>query len=576
MSMHQGLDLSRFKKVSSDKKSTTLRHAKGHEIRVAHSGLTPKMREHIESLPQHEETEVKRYKDGGGVTKDDEQEDVEAIDPDSPASADGTETPPPEPTQAAPEPAAPQAPEPSPLAEVAQPQAAPAPAPAPQQVAPTPKPAVMPTAGTVDVVAPAPKPTPQMVAQEMTNHDLAFQQDLAMGHVKPETYQSLYAKKDTLGKIGTLFGLLVSGAGAGLTHQPNAVLEMMNKEIQNDFEAQKNSQSNSQNWYQMTRNHELQKAQMEQMQFQNMNTLANVGLTQANTGKVPAEIRQIESATRKNAADTDLIAQNAALIKMKMGAVQSLQDQANKLPPGPQKDQYQNAVNLLSNAVQQDAAKSNLETVSKIEAREKLRNAAQPAETEAHDPGIDMDKLNRLVAESRANANIGIEGKVNEADLGKIDEEAKQLAANREAARQYTKAFKTLDAAFAGSKLNPKLYESQVAAAKTEISRALTGAYSPSHAEEIAKSAFPDYQDFGGARNTKYQTFMGVLDGNESRLTHLNRLGLRKPFPFKKDGKATQDVAKGKKKYPEGTKMNGYIVQGGKWVKETAPKQASK
>ena len=50
MSMYHGLDLSRFKKLASDKKTTTLRHSKGHELRIAHSSLSPEMRIQIEGL----------------------------------------------------------------------------------------------------------------------------------------------------------------------------------------------------------------------------------------------------------------------------------------------------------------------------------------------------------------------------------------------------------------------------------------------------------------------------------------------------------------------------------------------
>jgi hypothetical protein len=32
---------------------STLRHVGGHEIKIAHSGMSPKMREHIEAMPVH-------------------------------------------------------------------------------------------------------------------------------------------------------------------------------------------------------------------------------------------------------------------------------------------------------------------------------------------------------------------------------------------------------------------------------------------------------------------------------------------------------------------------------------------
>lgn len=52
------LDLKKFKKVKSDKKSTTMRHEDGHELRIAHQSLSPKMREQMAALPMAEGGEV--------------------------------------------------------------------------------------------------------------------------------------------------------------------------------------------------------------------------------------------------------------------------------------------------------------------------------------------------------------------------------------------------------------------------------------------------------------------------------------------------------------------------------------
>lgn len=566
--MHQGLDLSRFKKVSSDKKTTTLRHAKGHEIKIAHSGLTPKMRESLDKLEQHEEVgAVKRYAEGtpeGVVAQDDEPQAEVPLDPASPA-----------PVAAVPAPA-PQAPDTLAASTVTPEEGTPE-APTAQAV---PKPAVMPQAGTVDIVAP-PK-TPQMVAQDMTQHDLDFQKDMQMGHVKPETYQSLYAKKDTLGKIGTLFGLLVSGAGAGLTHQPNAVLEMMNKEIQNDFEAQQKTQGNAQNWYTATKNHDLQKAQMEQMGVQNLQTLTNVS-------KAPYEIKQLEAQTKASEADTALKWSAQAINRMKIGAVQNLQDQANKLPPGPQKEAYQNGVNLLSSAVQQDIGKTNLETADKIAARDKLRESAAP---KANDPGVDMDKFNKLIAQSRANQNLGIEGMMNEGDISKASQEATQVADNRVTAKIYDDSYKKLDKAFAAGSLNPQLRAALLSTLGTEIARATAGRYNAAEAQAQADGMFPSVKDWGSSRAEKYRKSMEYFEGQEAGTTTLNRLGLKKPFPYAMrspkekgskgaqgnwgDDQASKVAGASGPKYREGDKKNGFVVQGGKWVPDSATKQATK
>lgn len=45
------LDLSKFKKVSTDAKSTTLKHPAGHEIKIAHSAVGPEMKKQLEALP---------------------------------------------------------------------------------------------------------------------------------------------------------------------------------------------------------------------------------------------------------------------------------------------------------------------------------------------------------------------------------------------------------------------------------------------------------------------------------------------------------------------------------------------
>ncbi len=47
----KGLNLSKFKKISSDDKITTLRHPDGHEFRVAHKALTPRLKKDLEALP---------------------------------------------------------------------------------------------------------------------------------------------------------------------------------------------------------------------------------------------------------------------------------------------------------------------------------------------------------------------------------------------------------------------------------------------------------------------------------------------------------------------------------------------
>lgn len=52
------IDLSKFKKVSSDKHTTTMRHDDGHELKVVHSVLSPKLKKGLEKLPMADGGEV--------------------------------------------------------------------------------------------------------------------------------------------------------------------------------------------------------------------------------------------------------------------------------------------------------------------------------------------------------------------------------------------------------------------------------------------------------------------------------------------------------------------------------------
>lgn len=52
------LDLSKFKKVSGDKDHTIMRHEDGHEFKLAHRGLPPKMRGELAALPMAQEKDA--------------------------------------------------------------------------------------------------------------------------------------------------------------------------------------------------------------------------------------------------------------------------------------------------------------------------------------------------------------------------------------------------------------------------------------------------------------------------------------------------------------------------------------
>ncbi len=107
----------------------------------------------------------------------------------------------------------------------------------------------------------APKPSDDYMRQVQD-----VQHDFANGYITPKTYSSMFAGKNTLGKIGTIFGLLASGVGSGLSKQPNMLMEMMDKEIQHDLEAQKASKSNQLNFMKLAEEHVMNEANINHLQ----------------------------------------------------------------------------------------------------------------------------------------------------------------------------------------------------------------------------------------------------------------------------------------------------------------------
>lgn len=145
--------------------------------------------------------------------------------------------------------------------------------------------------------APAPMPQPssgmpqnpqqqkyQDTMNKLMDESNAVMADYKNGHITPETYHDLFAKKDTLGKIGTVFGLMLSGMGSGLTGQPNAVMGMMDRQIQNDLEAQKNTKEGQRNFLNLS--HQMLAAQSQSKHLDmetaiQARTLANMNANQA-------------------------------------------------------------------------------------------------------------------------------------------------------------------------------------------------------------------------------------------------------------------------------------------------------
>lgn len=296
----KGLDLSKLQKVSEDDNYTTFRHHYGHEVKVAHKKLSSKMREDLSKIKMAKGGMVKKFADGGDTDDSSDQSSPPVVI--NVGGAQGQQ----------PQPSVTPAPRPAPPPMQPQDQHG---ASGSWEDAP---PSAMNTQNPVDnnqqqSIAPVPEPkkTPSQELDESlqgldTGKDLpidqnrmptnsagvagnlandpgyqksysdyfqdhkneyaqqnaAFEQDLNNGHITPKTYQSMYGKQDTLGKVGMIFGMLASGAGSGLAHQPNAMMSMLDNTIKNDLDAQVQSKNNALSFLGAQRAQEMNQAQI--------------------------------------------------------------------------------------------------------------------------------------------------------------------------------------------------------------------------------------------------------------------------------------------------------------------------
>ncbi len=303
------MNLKDFKKVQEDDHKAVLQNSKGHSFTIAKKALSPKHLDALKNLPLH----ASDGNDGEPIpeqSNDSSEGAPESIHP--PMTLPQNDSAP----GLAP---APTSPEPEPIPE-------------PEQAGMAAQPASDQTGQPVAKLNPDQEyqnsynKTMADHAQQFGQEAALSAQDLRSGHITPETYHDLFAKKDTLGKIGTLFGLLISGAGSGLAHQPNAVLSMMDKEIDRDVEAQKQSKEGARNLYRLNMENELNKA--------------GITYKQAETSGVLKDIELKADTHTKN--------------QMLIGSIGKMEGITNKLPPGQQKAQ---AAQVLQGASQAAAAK---------------------------------------------------------------------------------------------------------------------------------------------------------------------------------------------------------------------------
>jgi hypothetical protein len=337
----KSLNLSKLKKISSDKNSTVFQHPDGHTIKIVHSALKdPGLKKELDKVPLHKASGgmIKKYADGSDdepVSKDDsapsDQSQQQApvvvnvgtgaqgpTGPQIPQQPQNQQTLAPQSQQPQAEPAQ-QSNQPS-LGVDTSFGNSPYPTTLSSQIAPVSGDQAQP----VDTYQQSYNDYKQAHQKEFAEQDAAFDQDLKNGHITPETYNGLFAKKDTLGKIGMIFGMMASGAGSGLAHQQNAYLHMMDQTIQNDLDAQRQSKANAQNFIRLGQQQQMTTAQTHLMGAQAKNQLA----------------------------EADLNNQAATLMRMNRTAVHNQAMLVAKLPPGsPQRAAQEQTLAAMSQAV---------------------------------------------------------------------------------------------------------------------------------------------------------------------------------------------------------------------------------
>jgi len=499
----RSLNLSKLKKVSSDKDATVFRHQDGHTVRIAHNALSPKMKAELDKLPIHAAEGV-----------DTEPKKEMAIEP----SEDQSERPPVEQKPQAPvvvnvgtQPQTPQvqAPVAAPQAQAAPDQSqqqAPQQSLAPQQqsqseqqtASETPQIGPQgPSNAYQKVSAVAPAEAAARVTQnaappshEILKEDQAWTQDLANQHITPKTYSDLFHDKETtLGKIGMIFGMLASGAGSGLSGQPNAMLAMMNQQINNDLAAQTKSKDNAQNYLRMMQQHKLNEAQSGLVQAQSFLT----------------------------AAQADAAHQLTAKMLMDRSAAQNIWDkQIASLPEGPLKEARKNAYAFMI----QNIDANHVELAQKFDATQALlkmgENTTSGSPKENEGP-VNYQRFNQLQRASQ----LKLPGAPSEADLSNMTKEASQLDEVVKLHKDFNDAWEALNKKALAGALNPGDREAFVNSLSGKLTKVAEGRYSSS-AHSLADSMFPNWKDFGTTRADKDkmdQNFFNILSAGMPTLT---------------------------------------------------------
>ena len=346
--------------------------------------------------------------------------------------------------------------------------------------------------------APAQPPAPKLTPAQQASHDtlmstMQLAQDLANQKITPKTYGDMLGFKDvkdaqgnvvshgsTLKGIANIFAMLAAGAGSGLAHQQNSVMQMWNKAIERDVEAQKQQASNYQNIYHLT--------------SQELDARANRGLTGINS---------------------DAMKQKMAILNTKMVTFHKMaQDAKNETDPVARANK-EKALALAYNSLQGDIADA-----ADASAGATALQGFVP--TEAHNVG--PVNLARVAQLNRA-AQMKIPGAPTGEDLSNIQSEATKLTQTKAIRDTWKTNFDDLHKKLLNGILDPHQRKASVDDTAAQIATVTGGGIE--QAQQRAEDMLPQKGDGPGTAKLKTEKAEQFFKTLSAATPTLNRFNLR-------------------------------------------------
>lgn len=357
--------------------------------------------------------------------------------------------------------------------------------------------------------------TAPLNGQDLRNEAALYQGDINNGHITPKTYADLMGKGDTLSKLGTLFGLMVSGAGAGLSHQPNMLMQMMDKTLERDLDAQKTSATNTMNMYRINQANQMNQAHIAQ--FQKLGLLTDAQAREAN-------------------ANANLASFGLTNMQNNINALHHFSEIVNNMPEGPARNQ----ASIALGQVAQHFDLKNANIADLIQSQSGLLNAINNPQGNSNPVpqggNINWSGLNQIQQMGQLAAQSGTPTSLTGDKISQANTEAGHIEQNRAAARMYNDSFQNLNSMVAAGRLTPDYRAAQIKTLAKQIGN-MTGEDVNTTATQ-ADAFFPQVGDTDMARQAKLNKMNQLFQNQEANTPALDalqaasRIQLKTPFPY--------------------------------------------